>query len=129
MKKQITRIRSILILVSTVILISGCAAMKKNAAEDSGKMLSASGFKMQLANTPEKLAHLKTLTQRKIVTHERNGKPYFFYADANYCKCLYSGNQDNYQKYQNLSEQQDIAEEAEEAAMTGNLWWPVDTPW
>ncbi|MGZ8945862.1 MAG: hypothetical protein ACXW1W_10620, partial [Methylococcaceae bacterium] len=64
----------------SIAILSGflisCAAIKAQNAEDKEQLLAAAGFKMQLADTPEKLAHLKTLTQQKIVTHEKDGKNY-----------------------------------------------------
>ena len=58
-------------------LLSACAAMKAEEATSKEQLLAAAGFKMQLANTPEKLAHLKTLTQQKIVVHEKDGINYY----------------------------------------------------
>lgn len=54
-------------------LLTACAAMKAEEATSKEQLLAAAGFKMQLANTPEKLAHLKSLTQQKIVVHEKDG--------------------------------------------------------
>ena len=80
----------------------GCTTIEKTLARDSEQLLSASGFTMKLADTPEKLAHLKTLTQRKVVPHERDGKTYFVYADALYCGCMYVGNQEDYKRYKKM---------------------------
>jgi hypothetical protein len=122
MKEQIACFLNIFILASIVIILSGCAA--KNTEQ----MLAASGFTMQLADTPEKLEHLKTLTQRKIFTQDRNGKPYFIYADADSCKCLYAGDEENYHKYQDLLMKQDITEETKDASKNQGMWKPWG-PW
>ena len=92
-------------------------------------MLAAAGFNMRPADTPEKLAHLNTLTQRKLISHERDGKVYFVYADADNCKCLYAGNQENYQSYEKLSMKQNIAEMNEDAPMDWGMWGPWDEGW
>ncbi|MSP28606.1 MAG: hypothetical protein EXR80_09460 [Methylococcales bacterium] len=63
-------------------LLTACAAMKADEAKSKEQLLAAAGFKMQLANTPAKMAHLKTLQQQKIVTHVKDGINYYVYADA-----------------------------------------------
>jgi hypothetical protein len=104
--------------------LAGCAAIKKSEATNTEQLLAAAGFKMKMADTPEKLAHLTTLTQMKVVAHDRDGKPYWVYADAAYCKCLYVGDQEAYQRYENLLVKQNIAEMNEDAAMNWGLWGP-----
>jgi hypothetical protein len=111
------------------IVLAGCAAVEKSDSTDTEQMLAAAGFKMKLADTPAKLAHLQTLTQRKVVVHERNGKNYYVYADADYCKCLYAGNQENYQSYEKMSEKQSIAEMNEDASMDWGMWGPWYPGW
>jgi hypothetical protein len=112
-----------------VIALAGCALIKKDNAVDTEQMLAAAGFKMKLADTPDKLAHLQTLTQRKLVSHERDGKVYFVYADADYCKCLYAGKQENYQRYQSLSLKENIAQMNENASMNWGMWGPWGEGW
>jgi hypothetical protein len=112
-------------------LLTACAAMKAEEATGKEQLLAAAGFKMQLANTPEKLAHLKSLTQQKIVVHEKNGINYYVYADATTCQCIYIGQDANYQNYQQLQTQKNIAQEQqmtaemnENAAMNWDMWGP-----
>jgi hypothetical protein len=111
------------------IALAGCAAMKKNEATDTEQLLTAAGFKMKLADTPERRAHLETLTQLKVVPHDRNGKMYYVYADAAYCQCLYVGNQEAYQRYENLSVKQNIAQMNEAASMDWGMWGPWGPGW
>ena len=121
--------------VSIIAILSGflmsCAAITAQNAEDKEQLLAAAGFKMQLADTPEKLAHLKTLTQQKIVTHEKDGKNYYVYADATTCQCLYIGQDSNYQNFQQLQIQKNIAQEQQmsaemndDGAMNWGMWGP-----
>jgi predicted MarR family transcription regulator len=123
-------LKGVSIAILSGFLIS-CAAIKAQNAEDKEQLLAAAGFKMQLADTPEKLAHLKTLTQQKIVTHEKDGKNYYVYADATTCQCLYIGQDSNYQNFQQLQLQKNIAQEQqmsaemnENAAMNWGMWGP-----
>jgi hypothetical protein len=119
----------------SIAILSGflmsCAAIKAQNVEDKEQLLAAAGFKLQLADTPEKLAHLKTLTQQKIVMHEKDGKNYYVYADATTCQCLYIGQDSNYQSFQQLQIQKNIAQEQqmsaemnENAAMNWGMWGP-----
>ena len=63
------------------------------------ELLVAAGFDQKLADTPEKLAHLQTLTPaRKLVAQERDGHLYYVYADPDLCKCLYVGTAAQYEQ-------------------------------
>ncbi|MEJ2474113.1 MAG: hypothetical protein P8Y74_09535 [Desulfobacterales bacterium] len=129
MKSQMTWLKSMGIITVLSIALAGCAAMKKSEATDTEQLLAAAGFKMKLADTPERLAHLKTLTQLKVVPHDRNGKMYYVYADAAYCQCLYAGNQEAYQRYENLAVKQNIAQMNEAASMDWGMWGPWGPGW
>jgi hypothetical protein len=114
--------KGVLGLALWVLLYSGCATIEKENAMDTERTLTAAGFQMQTANTPEQRAHLQTLTQRKLVKHEKDGEPVWIYADATYCNCLYAGSEKAYQEYSKLSIQQQVAEENEDAAMDWGMW-------
>jgi hypothetical protein len=126
---RMTWLKSMAIISVLSIALAGCAAMKKSEATDTEHLLSAAGFKIKLADTPERLAHLKTLVQLKVVPHERNGKMYYIYADAAYCQCLYAGNQEAYQRYENLAVKQNIAQMNEAASMDWGMWGPWGPGW
>jgi hypothetical protein len=126
---RMTWLKSMAIISVLSIALAGCAAMKKSEATDTEHLLSAAGFKMKLADTPERLAHLKTLVQLKVVPHERNGKMYYIYADAAYCQCLYAGNQEAYQRYENLAVKQNIAQMNQAASMDWGMWGPWEPGW
>jgi hypothetical protein len=91
--------------------LSACAMMEAQQAKDTEQLLTAAGFKMKLADTPAKMAHLKTLTQHKIVPHQKDGVVYYIYADAANCQCFYWGQEQSYQNFMLLQEQQNIANE------------------
>ncbi|MGA7876034.1 MAG: hypothetical protein WCA08_10245 [Desulfoferrobacter sp.] len=125
----------IVLLAVLLFVLGGCAALQNQQAMDTERLLSAAGFQMKLADTPEKMAHLKTLTQRKLVPHERDDKIYYVYADANECQCIYVGTEKAYQRYQKLALKKQIAEERlnaaemnENAAMDWGMWGPWG-PW
>jgi hypothetical protein len=92
-------------------ILSSCAMIKAQKLEDTEQLLVLAGFKMKLADTPAKMAHLKTLTQQKIVAHQKDGKVYYIYADATNCQCFYWGQEQSYQHFLQLQDQQNIAQE------------------
>ncbi|MFM8443003.1 MAG: hypothetical protein ACKN9W_06620 [Methylococcus sp.] len=115
-------------------LLSACAAMEASKAVDTEQLLAAAGFQVKLGDAPDKLAHIQSLTQHKLVPHEKDGTNYYVYADATTCKCLYWGNEQSYQRYQQLAVQKEIADEQrmaaqmnENAAMNWGMWGPG--PW
>ena len=118
-------------LAALVVVAGGCAALRKSEVDSQEQLLSAAGFQMKLADTPQKVQHLQTLTPQKLVPHTRDGKLYYVYADAEFCKCLFVGNEPAYQKYQQLAIQQKVAQERlnaaamnENAAMNWGMWGP-----
>jgi len=119
-KKQFVKTTGMVILAG--IALSGCAAMEKSAATDTEKMLAASGFKMKPADTADKLAHVQSMEQNKLLTLTQDGAVYYAYADAEYCKCLYMGSEKNYQEFQKLDIEQNTAEMNQEAAMNWGSW-------
>ena len=98
------------------ILMASLGACASMGAENTEDTLSAAGFQMKMADTPQKLALLKAMTQNKIMVHVKNGVNYYLYADATGCHCLYGGVEANYQRYQQLRIAQNVADEQEAAA-------------
>lgn len=97
-------------------LLSSCAMMKAQQTKDTEQLLAAAGFKMKPADTPAKMAHLKTLTQHKIVAHQKDGTIYYIYADASDCQCFYWGQEQSYQNLLHIQEQRKIDHENRVAA-------------
>ena len=119
------------ILLALVALLGGCAAQ----TQQTERQLVAAGFQMRMADTPEKLTQIEALPQRKLVPKTHDGRPFFLFADAKHCKCLYVGTERAYRRYTRiamlkhaLDEQREIAEAREAAAMNLNAWGPW-APW
>ena len=122
------------VLLACVVSLAGCASMEASETAQTENMLAAANFRIKLADTPEKMAHLKTLTQHKLVPHEKDGQVYYVYADATTCQCVYWGDEAAYQRYQQFAVQQQIADEQrmaaqmnQNAAMNWGMWGPG--PW
>lgn len=120
MKQYYIKTASMLLIAG--VALTGCAAIEKSDASNVEQKLAAAGFKVKFADTPEKLAHVKSMKQRTVVSHIKNGSVYYAYADAEFCKCLYMGTEANYQEYEKLTIEQRTAEMNQEAAMNWNSW-------
>ena len=107
--------------VGLAIVVSGCATMTSNKET----MLQKAGFQQIPADTAKKIAHLGTLPDRKLISRTHQGQPYYVYADASYCKCLYVGKAPQYQAYQRLAKEQQVAE-AEATANEEAREWETD---
>jgi hypothetical protein len=110
-----------------VVLGIGCSSTANRES-----MLSAAGFKMVRADTPEKAAHLKSLPVGKITPVQCNGTIYYTFPDPKQ-NTLYVGREAQYQDYQRLRRQKQMAKEQLEAAQMkqGNVWGfrePWDEP-
>jgi hypothetical protein len=111
-----------------------CASEEAKSTE---QMLAAAGFQVRFADTPEKLANLEKLTQRRLVVHPYGDSERWVYADAAGCKCVYAGDEKAYQQYekevveQNIANQQEMtAEMNQDAAMDWGAWgWGGYGPW
>jgi hypothetical protein len=88
-------------IVSLLALFSatGCTAMHHTKAMDSERALSASGFQIQLARTPEQTAQVERLPQRKLVRVPFEGGVRYVYADAEFCRCIYAGTENAFKRY------------------------------
>src|SRR5262245_17552038 len=93
-KRHVTRI------VGTVGIALGLSACATVAGTES--LLSQAGFRQVPADTPQKLAHLRTLPEHRLISRDHQGKKYYVYADPDNCKCLYMGTPAQYQTYRNL---------------------------
>ena len=103
---------------SLLALFLGCSTTKQTE-----NLLSAAGFNVMPANTPERQAHLKTLPPHKLTMVVRDGKTYYVYPDQAQ-QVLYVGQQAQYDEYQKLRLQKQMAEDQVQAAeMNSEAGW------
>ena len=121
----------LLVVAVALSMLPACTYFKRQDADQVESTLAAAGFRMKPADTPEKLAKLQAMPQRKIFTDEKDGEPVYLYADAEFCQCLYAGRQAQFDRYQRLAFEQKIAQEHveaaemnEDAAMDWGMWGP-----
>ena len=82
--------------------LAACASYAERYAQANEEGLRAAGFTRRLADTPEKLASLQAMTQRRILVYTRLGQPYYVWPDARFCRCFYIGSEAQYQEYARL---------------------------
>ena len=97
---------AVLFLVALGVSLAGCAGLQQNEVSDVEKLLLKAGFTRMPADTQQKLAHLKSLPQHKLIRHVRDGQKKVLYVDAAYCVCLFVGDETHLQHYRNLEIQQ-----------------------
>jgi hypothetical protein len=126
--RTLTRLALIAVAVS---LLPACTYFKREDADKVESTLAAAGFKMKVADTPERLAKLQAMPVRKIFTQQKNGETVYLYADAEFCKCLYAGRREQYDTYRRMAFEQQIAQEQvqaaemnESASMDWGMWGP-----
>jgi hypothetical protein len=127
----LNRGRARLLLVGLVVGLAGCASYAERYAQANEEGLRAAGFTVRPADTPEKLASLQGMTQRRILVYTRLGRPYYVWPDARFCRCFYIGSEAQYQEYARLGfeqrlsrERQTAAEENEAASLFAGPWGP-----
>ena len=70
-----------------------------------GQRLEDAGFKMREANTPQRMERLRSITPHKLIARQKNGTPYYLYADPDYCKCLFIGDKIAFENYRAMPQQ------------------------
>jgi hypothetical protein len=104
--------------IGLALVVAACATMTR----DTESMLQQAGFRKIPADTAPKMAHLRTLPDRKLISRTHQGQPYYVYADPDTCKCMWVGNAQQYQAYRGLVKQQRAAEDAALAAEEAKEW-------
>ncbi len=104
-------------------LLSGCGSLQtppptpQEKAQRLGAMLSAAGFRMVPADTPESQQKLASVLALDVqYTVGRLGKMHYWMADPYSCKCMYVGSEQAYQKYEKLRMNEEFAEKEDRIA-------------
>jgi hypothetical protein len=104
--------------VALLALAVGCANPQQKE-----KLLSAAGFTTVPADTPQRREQLKKLTPNKVTLVQRNGENSYVYADPAHYQ-IYVGDPSQYQKYQQLRQANNLAQDQLE---TNQLTWQTLT--
>ena len=110
--------------------LAGCAT-RQDVSEHENQ-LSAAGFAVRPANTPERQAMLMRLPADKFVKRTHGDSVMYVYADPLVCDCLYVGDQQAFGRYQQYVQAKRIADEQQLTAQLYNdpRWdWNGWGPW
>jgi hypothetical protein len=122
----------VVVVTAIVIGLGGCATVGYGPVATE-RALSAAGFQMKLPDTPETLATLHGLPPRTLVPAPRDGQMRYVYADPRGCGCLYEGTEAQYQEYQRLELEKQLADErlsaAQEYRNAATMWGDGWGPW
>jgi len=116
-----TSIILILLIAAFSDVLAGCGSVQPapptpaDQAEQIEPMLSAAGFRILPADTAEHQQQLQNLVPLQVNYYiGRTGNMHYYMADPYYCKCMYIGSEQNYQKYEQFKlNQQLVAKEGE----------------
>ena len=127
MDLRLTRVGAFLILVGA---LGGCAAIERQEAVDTEKLLAAAGFQMRPADSAERLQDLASMPPHTIVARREGAKTVYTYADAQNCRCLYVGGGKAYAQYRQLEVSEEIARDMSAASMNAaSMNWDVWGSW
>jgi hypothetical protein len=113
-------------------LIAGCATTQ-SSIQDKRDMLAAAGFKTISPKTPAQQQKLQQLQTGQVAQVQKNGKTYYIVADPSQ-NVVYVGGPAEYQAYQQMRAQRQLAQENyetaemyQDAAMDWGTWggWGV----
>ena len=91
------------LLAAAILILTGCSTVGQKDAASTEELLAAAGFQMQPADTPERLADLKSTPRRKLVAGSKDAKVVYTYADPDWCHCVYVGGPEEYSAYGRLT--------------------------
>jgi hypothetical protein len=103
--KQILSGLSLASAFAFIALVVGCAHTQQTE-----NLLSAAGFRIVVATTPQQQQHLKTLPPNKVMRVVRNGKTNYVYADPAH-NLIYVGGLFQYDQYRDLRLSKNLAAE------------------
>lgn len=99
------------LLLLLVFLLSSCATGSRptlSRGPNVEVLLLESGFVRNAADTPEKLVRIQAEVQRKVIPVQDAGQTYYVYADADFCRCLYVGDESAFSRFEELIYQEQI---------------------
>ena len=114
-------------IVGFLLGIAGCTTPQQQVSQKED-LLSAAGFQIRIADSPQRIAALKSLPPNKFVTRVKNGQLVYQYADPLVCRCIYFGTLQNWDAYRQEVFQQRLADEAQMTAIMNQESWDWG-PW
>jgi len=69
------------------------------AQQTMGQLLISSGFNPIAATTPQAMARLRSFPAKQFLLRQKEGRPYYFYANPSECGCAYVGSVSAMKRY------------------------------
>ena len=91
-------------------ILAACQSTRMAVAEKENG-LSAAGFVVHRADTPERQSLVSLLPANQIAWYQRSGAFHYVYADPRGCSCLYVGTQEAYEKWVSYAHEHHAAAE------------------
>ncbi|MPR13413.1 hypothetical protein [Microvirga tunisiensis] len=107
---------SILTLGAISLVLAACQTPQQ-AVQQKEDLLAASGFTLQPANSPKRIAAMNKLPPNKFVQQTSGGTVVYVYADPAGCQCVYFGNQTAWSNYRGAVFEKRLANEQQMTAM------------
>ena len=99
---RIIKITSMLILLFAFISCSSGPQPAVPNNSNTERLLSDAGFVRHSADTMERMERIRSSVQRKVFPVEEEGEMYYLYADAEFCRCLYVGDDAAFSRFEEL---------------------------
>lgn len=96
------------------ILSGGCAtgtSSGPSATKSQADLLKDAGFRMHTAQSPERVAYVKTLPAKKVVVNNHQGQVHYLVCVDPDSKQCFLGDKAAYQRYQQMAIQQSLSED------------------
>jgi hypothetical protein len=121
-------------LMATLLILAGalggCAAIERQQAADTQKLLAAAGFRRLSPNSAARRQDLANMPSGEIAARRQGAKTLYVYADRQNCQCLYVGGPEAYAKYREFALTEAIARDMSEGAMNSAATdFPVWASW
>ena len=102
--------------IAAMVLLTGCATIRRLQARDTEELLRTAGFKKQLVDDTNPLE----ATPYRLVSRTKDGTVQYTYADPENCRCVYLGGAKEYAAYRRLVTERRAAEDVWDR----NSWGP-----
>jgi hypothetical protein len=115
--------KPLVLLSLCAVFLAGCAAIQRAERNSTEQLLSAAGFRILPANTPQRQTSLAELPPYKLHREIRGSDVFYVYASPEQ-NFAYIGDQSAYSRYQNLIIQQQISDQNMMAAQMASMPGP-----
>ena len=111
MKNRTVLVYVVLAAVIGIFLVGCATAQSGSSAPSQADLLAQAGFTLRTADTPKRLAYINSLPPQKVVQQSYKGKTEYVVCPDLSIKQVYVEDEAPYQRYQQLSLQQNISAE------------------